>query len=35
MADEIREYGRKNWNESIIIENEQTGAMVYLKYGSK
>jgi hypothetical protein len=35
MADEIREYGRKNWDESIVIENEQTGAMVYLKYGSK
>jgi hypothetical protein len=35
MADEIREYGRKNWDESIIIENEQTGAMVYLKYGRK
>jgi len=35
MADEIREYARKYWDESIIIENEQTGAMVYLKYGSK
>jgi hypothetical protein len=35
MADEIREYGRKYWAEPIIIENEQTGAMVYLKYGSK
>lgn len=35
MADEIREYGRKYWDEPIIIENEQTGAMVYLKYGSK
>ena len=35
FAEEIREYGRKNWNEPIIIENEQTGAMVYLKYGSK
>jgi hypothetical protein len=33
--EEIREYGRKNWDESIVIENEQTGAMVYLKYGSK
>jgi hypothetical protein len=34
-AEEIREFGRKNWAEPIIIENEQTGAMVYLKYGSK
>lgn len=34
-AEEIREYGRKNWAESIIIQNEKTGAMVYLKYGSK
>lgn len=33
--DEIREYARKNWAESIIIQNEKTGAMVYLKYGSK
>lgn len=35
MADEIRAYGRKYWDEPIIIENEQTGAMVYLKYGSR
>lgn len=35
IADEIRAYGRKYWDEPIIIENEQTGAMVYLKYGSK
>lgn len=35
MADEIREFARTNWDESIVIENEQTGAMVYLKYGSK
>jgi len=35
IADEIREFGRTNWAEPIIIENEQTGAMVYLKYGSK
>lgn len=33
--EEIRAYGRKYWNEPIILENEQTGAMVYLKYGSK
>jgi hypothetical protein len=35
IADEIREFGRKYWAEPIIIENEQTGAMVYLKYGSR
>lgn len=34
-ADEIISYGRKYWAESIIIQNEKTGAMVYLKYGSK
>jgi len=33
--EEIREYGRKHWDEAIVLENEQTGAMVYLKYGSK
>jgi len=35
IAEEIREFGRTYWAEPIIIENEQTGAMVYLKYGSK
>ena len=35
IAEEIREYGRTYWQEPIILENEQTGAMVYLKYGSK
>ena len=35
IAEEIRAYGRKYWDEPIIIENEQTGAMVYLKYGSR
>jgi hypothetical protein len=33
--EEIRAYGRKHWDEAIILENEQTGAMVYLKYGRK
>lgn len=33
--EEIRDFGRKYWDEPIIIENEQTGAMVFLKYGSK
>ena len=35
IGEEIRAYGRKYWDEPIIIENEQTGAMVYLKYGSR
>jgi hypothetical protein len=35
IAEEIRQYGRTYWDEPIIIQNEQTGAMVYLKYGSK
>lgn len=35
FAEEIRAYGRKYWDEPIVLENEQTGAMVYLKYGSK
>lgn len=33
--EEIREYGRANWGESIIVQNEMTGEMVFLKYGSK
>ena len=33
IADEIRDYGRKYWDQSIILQNEQTGAMLYLKYG--
>lgn len=35
IAEEIRAYGRKYWDEPIILQNEQTGAMIYLKYGSK
>jgi hypothetical protein len=35
IADEIRTFGRTNWAEPIIIQNDQTGAMIYLKYGSK
>ena len=35
IGEEIRQYGRKHWDESIILQNEQTGAMIYLKYGSK
>ena len=35
IAEEIREFGRTYWEEPIILQNEQTGAMIYLKYGSK
>lgn len=34
-GEEIREFGRKHWDEPIILQNEKTGAMVYLKYGRK
>lgn len=34
-ADEIRDFGRQFWEESIILQNEKTGAMVFLKYGRK
>lgn len=33
LAKEISEYARKNHNEGIVLEDEQTGAMVYLRYG--
>lgn len=33
--EEIRDFGRKHWDEPIILEDETTGAMVYLKYGRK
>lgn len=33
IAEEIKEFGRKYWDQSIILQNEKTGAMVYLKYG--
>ena len=33
--EEIRDFGRKYWDEPIILEDEVTGAMVYLKYGRK
>jgi catabolite regulation protein CreA len=34
-AEEIREYGRKNWDAPIILQSEATGAMIYLKYGKR
>jgi hypothetical protein len=33
VAKEISEYANKNWKEGIVLEDEQTGAMVYLRYG--
>lgn len=33
IAKEISEYANKNWKEGIVLEDEQTGAMVYLRYG--
>jgi len=33
VAKEISEFANSNWKEAIIIEDEQTGAMMYLRYG--
>lgn len=33
IAKEIAEYANSNWKEGIVIEDEQTGAMCYLRYG--
>jgi len=35
IGNAIREYGRGNPKAPIILKNSQTGAMLYLKYGSK
>jgi hypothetical protein len=35
LAQEIREYAMENKDEPIIIEDELTGAMVYLRYGKR
>lgn len=35
MGEEIRQYARENPDAPIIVEDEITGAMVYLKYGKK
>ena len=32
-GEDIRAYGLQNWDKPIIVRNEQTGAMLYLKYG--
>ena len=34
-GEEIRQYGRKYYKEPIILEDERTGAMCYLRYGKK
>jgi len=33
IAKEIAEFANKNWHEAVILEDERTGAMVYLRYG--
>lgn len=33
LGQEIREYGRSNPSKPIIIKNESTGVMTYLKHG--
>lgn len=35
IGDEIREYIRENPNAPVILEDEITGAMVFLKYGKR
>ena len=35
IGQEIREYARQNPDEPIIVEDELTGAMVFLKYGKR
>jgi hypothetical protein len=33
IAKQIAEYANKNWKEGIVLEDEQTGAMMYVRYG--
>lgn len=33
--EEIRDFGRTYWDQPILIQNEKTGAMQFLKYGSR
>jgi hypothetical protein len=33
VSKEIADYANANWKEGIVLEDEQTGAMVYLRYG--
>jgi hypothetical protein len=34
LGEAIRVYGRENYGRAIILQNENTGAMVYLRYGT-
>ena len=33
IAKEVAEYANKNYGKGIVLEDEQTGAMMYLRYG--
>lgn len=35
FGEEIRKYGRKHYDKPIIVQDEKTGAMMYLRYGKK
>jgi len=35
IGEEIRQFARENRDEPIILEDEITGAMVYLRYGKR
>jgi hypothetical protein len=35
IAKEIAEYANRNWKSGIVLEDEQTGALMYLRYGKK
>lgn len=35
LGESIREYIKENPNAPVILEDEKTGAMIYLKYGKK
>lgn len=35
IGQQIREYGKENPDASILIQNEQTGAIQFLRYGKK
>lgn len=34
VAKEIAEYANKNYGKGIVLEDEQTGALMYLRYGN-
>lgn len=35
VGQQIREYGIKNPGKAIVVEDEKTGAMMFLRYGKK